>query len=128
MSPGQLFVLTVALLMLLMFAVGGVEFSIPFFQRLKFDNVCNKYLSVVQTQGGLNDHDRAQLRQDLEAIGFENVQIEAPENLSWNSEALLRIEADYSFEVVTGNWDMGKETITKKAVYENRTRVMTLER
>jgi len=128
MSPGQLLVLTMAIIMLLMFAVGGVEYSIPFFLRIRFDNVCNKYLAVVQAQGGLNADDRAQLEQDLEVIGFDNVRIVAPENLSWNSEALLRIEADYVFEVITGRWDMGKETITKRAIYENRTRVMTLER
>lgn len=126
MSPGNLVVLALVLVFLFMFVVGNSEYSLPFFQRIKFDNVCNKYLAIIQAQGGLNSTDRNDLTSELEKIGFKNVSITAPTKLAWNSEAILRIEADYTFKVTKGN--LSKEDKIIRAMYENKTRVMTLER
>lgn len=127
MSPGSLVVLALVLVILFLFAVGNIEYSLPFFQRIKFDNICNKYLAIVQAEGGLSMTDRNNLTSELENIGFNNVIIIAPTNrLAWNSEATLRVEADYTFKVTKGN--LSKDNKTIRAVYENKTRVMTLER
>lgn len=127
MSPGNLVVLALVLVFLFLFAVGNTEYSLPFFQRIKFDNVCNKYLSIVQAEGRLSVTDRNSLINELENIGFKDVIIIAPTNrLAWNSEATLRVEADYTFKVTKGN--LSKEDKTIRAIYENKTRVMTLER
>ncbi len=126
MSPGNLVILSLVLIFLFMFAVGNIEYSLPFFQRIKFDNICNKYLSIVQAEGGLSITDRNNLTNELENIGFTDISITAPTKLAWNSEATLRVEADYIFKVTKGN--LSKEDKTIRAVYENKTRVMTLER
>lgn len=126
MSPGNLVILALVVVFLFMFAIGNIEYSLPFFQRIKFDNVCNKYLAIIQAEGGLNTVDRDNLISELDKIGFTNVSITAPTKLAWNSEAVLRIEADYTFKRVKG--DLSKDAKTIRAVYENKTRVMTLER
>ncbi|MBU5676898.1 hypothetical protein KQI88_10765 [Alkaliphilus sp. MSJ-5] len=126
MSTGQLVILTFVIIFLFMFAVGNIEYSLPFFQRLKFDNVCNRYLAIIQAEGGLNTLNRNSLVLELEDRGFTNVNISAPTKVSWNSEAVLRVEADYTFKTTTG--DIEKKENTRKVVYENKTRVMTLER
>ncbi len=126
MSVGQLVILTLVVIFLFMFAVGNIEYSLPFFQRLKFDNVCNRYLAIIQAEGGLNAANRDNLILELEERGFTNVKILAPTKLSWNSEAVLRVEADYTFKTTTVNIE--KKENTMKVVYENKTRIMTLER
>src|SRR5690554_5466042 len=122
MSPGNLFILTLVIVFLFLFAIGNTEYSLPFFQRLKFDNVCNKYLAIVQANGGLSQADRNNLVHELEEIGFTNVSIEAPTKVDWNIEAVLRVEADYTFKTTKGN--LSKEEKSIRAVYENKTRVM----
>lgn len=126
MSPGNLFILALVIVFLFLFAVGNTEYSLPFFQRLKFDNICNKYLVIVQANGGLNQADRDNLIRELEEIGFSNVYIEAPTKVAWNTEAILKVEADYIFKITKGS--LIKENKTIRAVYENKTVVMTLER
>lgn len=126
MSSGGLVILALVVVFLFMFAVGNIEYSLPFFQRLKFDNVCNKYLAIVQAEGGLKPTDRSSLVNELNSIGFTNVSITAPVKLAWNTEAALRVEADYTFKTTKGNMSKGEKTI--RAIYENKTRVMTLER
>ncbi|WIV11140.1 hypothetical protein [Proteiniborus sp. MB09-C3] len=126
MSSGQLVILALVIIFLFMFAVGNIQYSLPFFQRLKFDNVCNKYLAIVQAEGGLNDTHRNNLVNELNSIGLTNVNITAPVKLSWNTEAILKVEADYTFKVTKGN--MSNEEKNMKVTYENRTRIMTLER
>lgn len=126
MSVGQAYILTLVVLVLVMFAVGNIEYSLPFFQRLKFDNICNKYLSIVQTEGGLSVQDRDNLLEDLNRLEFTDIVINAPTKLGWNSEALLRVEGNYTFRTVKGDFSKGENT--KRLVYENKTRVMTLER
>jgi len=126
MSPGNLFILALVIVFLFLFAVGNTEYSLPFFQRLKFDNICNKYLSIIQANGGLNQADRDNLIRELEEIGFSNVYIEAPTKVAWNTEAILKVEADYIFKITKGS--LIKENKTIRAVYENKTVVMTLER
>lgn len=128
MQPGHLFVLALVVVFLFMFGIGSMELSLPFFARIRFDNTCNKYLAIIQAQGGLSASDRSTLIQELEALGFTNISIAAPTNLSWNSEATLRVEADYSFRVLGGSFNMERQDTSKRAVYENKTRVMTLER
>jgi len=125
-SSGQVVILALVVVFLFMFIIGNIEYSLPFFQRIKFDNVCNKYLAIIQAEGGLNTTDRDNLINELDKIGFTNVSITAPTKLAWNSEAILKIEADYTFKVTKG--DMSKDTKTIPTVYENKTRVMTLER
>lgn len=126
MSPGNLFILALVIVFLFLFAVGNTEYSLPFFQRLKFDNICNKYFSIIQANGGLNQADRDNLIRELEEIGFSNVYIEAPTKVAWNTEAILKVEADYIFKITKGS--LIKENKTIRAVYENKTVVMTLER
>lgn len=126
MSPGNLFILALVIVFLFLFAVGNTEYSLPFFQRLKFDNICNKYLSIIQANGGLNQADRDNLIRELEEIGFSNVYIEAPTKVAWNTEAILKVEADYIYKITKGS--LIKENKTIRAVYENKTVVMTLER
>ena len=126
MSSGQIYILALVVIFLVMFAVGNIEYSLPFFQRLKFDNICNKYLSIVQTEGGLSVKNRNDLLADLEKLGLTDISINAPTKLEWNNEALLKIEGNYTFNTVKG--DLSKADNTKRLVYENKTRVMTLER
>lgn len=126
MSPGNIVILAIVILALFMFAVGSTEYSLPFFQRIKFDNVCNKYLYIIQSEGGLSETDRNDLVEELNKIGFESISITAPRKVTWNTEAILKVEADYTFKTIKGN--MNKEDKTIRAVYENKTRVMTLER
>lgn len=126
MSPGNIFIFALVILALFIFAVGSTEYSLPFFQRIKFDNVCNKYLSIIQSEGGLSEADRNELVDELNKIGFKNVSITAPMKATWNTEVILKIEADYTFKTTKG--DMTKEDKTIRATYENKTRVMTLER
>lgn len=126
MSPGNIVILAIAILALFLFAVGSTEYSLPFFQRIKFDNICNKYLYIIQSEGGLSETDRSELVKELNNIGFNNVSITAPIKATWNTEAILKIEADYTFKTTKGN--MTKEDKTIRATYENKTRVMTLER
>jgi hypothetical protein len=126
MSSGQIYILALVVIFLVMFAVGNIEYSLPFFQRLKFDNICNKYLSIVQTEGGLSVKNRNDLLADLEKLGLTDISINAPTKLEWNNEALLKIEGNYTFNTVKG--DLSKGDNTKRLVYENKTRVMTLER
>ncbi len=126
MSSGQLVILALVLIFLFMFAVGNIQYSLPFFQRLKFDNICNRYLAIVQAEGGLNATHRSNLVDELNSVGFTNVNITAPVKLSWNTEAILKIEADYTFKVTKGN--MSNEEKNMKIVYENKTRIMSLER
>lgn len=126
MSPGNFVILAIVIVFLFMFAVGSTEYSLPFFQRLKFDNICNKYLSIIQANGGLVLSDRNSLIEELDEIGFTNVYISAPTKLDWNTEAILIIEADYEYKITKGN--LTKETKTIRAKYENKTRVMTLDR
>lgn len=126
MSPGNIFIFALVILALFIFAVGSTEYSLPFFQRIKFDNVCNKYLSIIQSEGGLSEADRNELVDELNKIGFKNVSITAPTKATWNTEVILKIEADYTFKTTKG--DMKKEDKTIRATYENKTRVMTLER
>lgn len=126
MSSGQIVILALVIIFLFMFVVGNIQYSLPFFQRLKFDNVCNKYLAIVQAEGGLNVVDRNNLINELNRIGFTNVSITAPVKLSWNTEAILKVEADYIFKVTKG--DMSNEEKNVKIIYENKTRIMTLER
>lgn len=128
MQPSHLFVLALVVVFLFMFAIGSLELSFPFFARIRFDNTCNKYLAIVQAQGGLNATDRSTLIQELETLGFTNISITAPTNLTWNSEAILKIEADYRFRALGGSFNMERQEVSKRAVYENKTRVMTLER
>jgi hypothetical protein len=126
MSPGHIFILALIIVFLFMFAVGSTEYSLPFFQRIKFDNICNKYLAVIQANGGLDANDRTNLINALEAIGFINVSIEAPIKVSWNEEARLEVEADYIYKVTKST--LSKEENVIRAIYNNKTRVMTLER
>lgn len=126
MSSGQLVILALVVVFLFMFAIGNIEYSLPFFQRIKFDNICNKYLATIQAEGGLNSTDRNNLISELDKIGFKNASITAPTKLAWNSEAVLRIEADYIFKITKG--DLSKDAKIIRAIYENKTRVMTLER
>ncbi|MFA5576306.1 MAG: hypothetical protein WCZ27_09710 [Tissierellaceae bacterium] len=126
MSPGNLVILALVVVFLFMFVVGSTEYSLPFFQRLKFDNVCNKYLAIIQANGGLSQEHKNELTLELEEIGFTDVSISAPTKLEWNTEAILRVEASYKFKAMKAY--LFREEKTLQAVYENKTRVMTLER
>jgi len=115
---GNLIVLGLVVVFLFAIAVGVLEHTIPFFDRLKFDNTVNDYLSIVQKTGGLTTAQRNELVLKLEKISFNNIVITAP-------TTSLRVEADYVFSALGTNFFKSDNTL--RASFLNSTIVMTLD-
>ena len=125
MDIGNLIVLGLVVVFLFAIAVGVLEHTIPFFDRLKFDNTVNDYLSIVQKTGGLTTAQRNELVLKLEKISFNNIVITAPTSTNWGEEASLRVEADYVFSALGTNFFKSDNTL--RASFLNSTIVMTLD-
>ncbi|MGV8149596.1 MAG: hypothetical protein ACLKAL_11860 [Alkaliphilus sp.] len=125
MSIGNLVVLGLVLVFLFSIAVGVLEHTVPFFDRLKFDNTVNDYLSIIQKTGGLTTAQRNELILKLEEIGFSNVIITAPVITDWGEEASLGVEACYIFSGLGINLFRSDNTL--RASFFSSTIVMTLD-
>ena len=125
LSIGNLVILGLVIVFLFFITVGVIEYTIPFFDRLKFDSILNDYLSIIQKTGGLTTAQRNELILKLEGIGFSNIVIAAPNNTNWGEEASLRVEADYIFSSLSTNFIRSDNTL--RVTFFNSTVVMTLE-
>ena len=122
--PGEFVIVGLVIIGILSLFVVGIEYSLPTFDRAKFDDVCNKYLAVLEKNGELSSSDRANLENRLNSLGFSNININAPASTNWGDEATLRVTADYQFQITKP--DGSKEIISKMATYENSIIVLSL--
>ncbi len=122
--PAELVIIGIILIAILSLFMIGIEYSLPTFDRAKFDDINSKYLTLLNKNGGLSADDKTSLENELTSLGFSNINITAPETVSWGEEAILRVVADYDLEIT--KTDGSKEIITKTATYENSIVVLSL--
>ncbi|MDK2920165.1 MAG: hypothetical protein PWQ37_2898 [Candidatus Petromonas sp.] len=122
--PGEWVILGIVIIGILSLFMVGIEYSIPTFDRAMFDDICNKYLAIIEKNGGLSSSDITNLENELTSLGFTNINVIAPTSVSWGNEATLRVTADYEFQIT--KLDGSKKIMTKTATYENSTIVLTL--
>jgi len=123
--PGTLIIAGVLIISFILIFAIGVSETTPTFARNDFDNICNKYLSLMIAKGGLDSTDKANLENELMSIGYKNVTITAPVSAEWGSEITLKVEAYYDYDTI--NPDYTRENKSVKSTYENSTRYFGLE-
>lgn len=109
---------------ILIFAI-SVDNTIPAFIRTEFDNICNRYTSVLSINGGLSEADIGELKNELKNLGLTDISVVAPGKEYWGNEGSLKVTAFYEHETVNENF--GKDNNSKKLVYENSTVIFGLE-
>lgn len=124
--PGELVIVGFVIILLLAIVVIGIEYSIPLYVRANFDDLCSSYLADIEINAGLSTTKRTQLTEQLSRMGVVNVTISAPHAGTWGEEATLRVEGDYVFRT-TRYTDMSKPNTLKRIVYENSTRIISLD-
>lgn len=75
MGVDQVVVLAVVLSVLMMFFALSVEYMVPMFQKIKFDQICRDYLIRSEANNGLTYKQIAELKNRLEESGLREVQI-----------------------------------------------------
>ncbi len=123
--PGDLIIIGIILIGILLIFSIGISETMPVFARNEFDNICDNYLALLSTKGGLDSIDKTNLENELINIGYKNITITAPTNAEWGSEVTLKVEAYYDVDSI--NPDLSDDIKTKKSTYENSTRVFGLE-
>ncbi|KAB3535633.1 hypothetical protein F8154_05745 [Alkaliphilus pronyensis] len=123
--PGDLLILGFVIVFLVLFFVTGIENTIPAFVRTEFDILCSKYLALLQSEGGISPQLKCDLETELINMGFTNINITAPEDAVWGQEAQLTVTADYIYE--TTSVTLTKEEVTRRATFNEKTIVMTLD-
>lgn len=75
MENSNIITFTLVLITILFTFVTMINFIIPFKYKSDFDDVSSSYHALVQLEGGLSSEVRNQLKENLEAIGMEDVTI-----------------------------------------------------
>lgn len=119
-APVMFFIVAIAILAIMGIMVIGVDHTIPMYVRANFDDICNKYLAVIERDGKLSSSERDHLRTELNNLEITSVTINAPVNGNWGDEVTLRVEGEYNFQTTQFS-DFSKKSITKKITYENST-------
>lgn len=113
-------ILTVlGILLLLVFSIQMLLFSLPLFQRLIFDAICHRAVMQMDHDGGLTINASQKLQSDLVQSGFAVDIVSGTSDVPFGSEASLYVKVSLPVYQLTSSMQMEEEV--RSFTYVNST-------
>lgn len=109
---GVILVIIVAML------VFTVQFFLPLSAKTDMNICCRNAMLRMEIEGGLSAGTETQLRSDLSARGFVNIQVYGTTAAKQGEEISLHVEADYAYSKLEGLF--ARRAITQSMTYSKK--------
>jgi len=97
MDTSNVIVMSMAIIILLLFAVFAVELLIPMQLKFEMNGICRSYIYTIESDGDLPLEDKNSLKKSLEEIGLKHITIEIQkEGNRYGDKVEVNIACDYS--------------------------------
>lgn len=99
----KMLVTVIAVFLMVVLAMQLMLLSLPFFRRLEFDAICHNYALRMDRAGGMSEHLRSDLVQELVGRGFAVSRATGTSSAPYGGNLDLVVEAGFTFHRFTHN-------------------------
>jgi hypothetical protein len=97
MGTGNLLTLVICILLIVVIFMAIIHVTIPIFKKIQLTSIGEKYMAIIEMNGGLTVSERNELELELSNKGFQNVNISSPlkGTIRWGDDLILTITTTY---------------------------------
>lgn len=97
MDTSNVIVVSMAIIILLLFAVFVMELLVPMQLKFEMNGICRSYIYTIESTGGLSLEDKNSLKKSLEDVGLSGITIDIKKEGNRHGDKVeVNIGCDYS--------------------------------